>query len=198
MTPYLVVHALLADEAAHQSLERAVVDDKRVERDSHTVGEHVEEVVTRRASESGLLVTVVVALGIVEVDVVEGQLLHVDFTALTSLRLTAEGEHGVGAAVPLLAVDGLAVHVVLTDTADDAGTLALGNVLGVGAQHEALTSDVVTVHVVGLATLKHEGLTFGVVGVLDEVAECRRERSCIILLCQCKHLCAALLLIRDG
>ena len=192
MTPYLVVHALLADEATYQALERAVLDDERVERDGHTVGEHVEEVVTRGASEAGLLVAIVEAFGVVEVDVVEGQLLHVDFTALASLRLTAEGEHGVGAAVPLLAVDGLVVHVVLADAADDAGTLTLSHVGGVGAQNEALAGDVVSVQVVGLAAFEHEGLAFRIVGILNEVAERRCERCCVVILRSGKHLGAAL------
>ena len=71
MVPHLVVRALLTDESAHQALERAVLHDERVEGHSHTIAEHIEEVVTRWATLTGLLVTVVIAEGIVEVNVVE-------------------------------------------------------------------------------------------------------------------------------
>ena len=112
VVPNLVVRTLLTDESAYKTLETAVLDDQRVEGHSHTVAIHIEEVVTGSGAQSGLVVAVVEALGVVEVDVVEGQLLHVDFAALTGFRLASEHEHGVGA-LPLLAVGALVVAVVV-------------------------------------------------------------------------------------
>ena len=86
VVPDLVVRTLLADETADEALERAVLHDQRVEGNGHTVREHIEEVVTRSGTESGLVVTVVVTQRIIEVDIIECQLLHVDFAAFTSFR----------------------------------------------------------------------------------------------------------------
>ena len=86
VVPQLVVGTLFADKATDNALERTVLDDQRVKCDSHTVREHVEEVVTRCRTDACLLVAIVVTHGVVEIDVIESELLHVDFTTLTSFR----------------------------------------------------------------------------------------------------------------
>ena len=191
VVPQLVVGTLFADEATDNAFERAVLDNQRVERHGHTVAEHVEEVVTGSVTDAGLLVAIVEALGVVEVDVVEGQFLHVDFTAFTSFGRTAEGEHGVGAAIPLTTLGALGKDGrTIADTAYNLGTLSFCNVLGVGTQHETFTGDVVAVEIVGLSTFQHEGLSLSIVGVRDKVVERRRDRGSVVLLGhRTEHVC---------
>ena len=86
MVPNLIVRALFTDESADQTLELTVLDNQRVKCDGHTVRVHVEEVVTCYGAESCNVVAIVQSLGVVEVNIVEGQLLHADFTALTRFR----------------------------------------------------------------------------------------------------------------
>ena len=86
VVPALVVRSLLTYKAADDALEGTILHNQRVEGHSHTVTEHVEEVVTCGITDTCFLVTVVETFGVVEVDIVEGQFLHVDFATLTSFR----------------------------------------------------------------------------------------------------------------
>ena len=182
MVPYLIVGSLLTDESAHETLERTVLDNKTVECHCHTVGIHVEEVVTRGSSCSGGIVAVVECLRVVEVDVIESELLHVDLTTLTGFGLTTEHKHCVRT-LPLLTI-GSGVEGVLANTANHLCTESVSHVLRSGGESESLTCDIVSIEVVCLSTLKIESLSLCIVGVGDEVEQCRTDRSGIKLCCQ--------------
>ena len=161
---------------------RAVCRDRTVECHCHTIGVHVEEVVTSGSSCSGGIVAVVECLRIVEVNVIESELLHVDLTTLTGLWLTTEHKHCVRT-LPLLTICS-AVEGVLANTANHLCTESVSHVLRTGGESESLTCDVVAVEVVCLSTLKIESLSLCIVGVGDEVEQCRTDRSGIVLCCQ--------------